>query len=257
MIHRLQDVRDEHLVRGTVGDDVAVLQDDDAVAVAGGEVQVVEHDSGTGKPADQFEDVVLVADVEVVRRLVEKDVGGLLGERPGDEGALMFTTGETVQVAPREVGESDGVECAGDDGPVVAGGARPEPLVGQSSERHQVGDAHRHAGGRGVTFLGDDGDAGGDVASPCRGEVVAVEQDAPGCQRCRTVEGTQHCGLPRTVGADEAERAGGGHGEGDTVDDGASGVGDLDVLGRDHGCSRRYSFSVSTPLRARGVGGSA
>ena len=69
-------------------------EDVDPVAVACGHIEVVQDDDdGAAKIAQQFENLVLVADVEVVRGLVEEDAATSLRERPGDDDALAFTAG--------------------------------------------------------------------------------------------------------------------------------------------------------------------
>lgn len=61
------------------------------VAVPSGKVELVQHhDSGDVSSAHELEDLVLVADVQVVRWLVEQEVVGLLSQRAGDEDTLLL-----------------------------------------------------------------------------------------------------------------------------------------------------------------------
>ena len=48
------------------------------------------------EPCEQVEDLDLVREVEVGRRLVEQEQGRLLGERQGDPGPLALAAGELV-----------------------------------------------------------------------------------------------------------------------------------------------------------------
>lgn len=53
-------------------------------------------DAGDGEVGDQGEQVQLVLDVEVVRRFVEQEFVGLLGQGAGDLDALAFAAGQGV-----------------------------------------------------------------------------------------------------------------------------------------------------------------
>lgn len=73
----LDDLRGDHLGRGPLGEDPAVGHDHEVIAVAAGQVEVVQHrdDGAPGLPVErtqQPEQVDLMTDVEVGRRLVEQ-----------------------------------------------------------------------------------------------------------------------------------------------------------------------------------------
>lgn len=76
-----RDLAGHDLGRGSVGDDAALVQDHQPVAVLAGEVQVVDGDADERACAgdeggEPVEDLHLVADVERARRLVEHGLSG-------------------------------------------------------------------------------------------------------------------------------------------------------------------------------------
>ena len=70
--------------------------------------------------------------VEVVQRLIEQDVIGVLGEGHGDQRALALSAGEGVDVGMAQVGEVKVGEGAVDDVAVVR--ARAAAMVGEAGE---------------------------------------------------------------------------------------------------------------------------
>lgn len=77
----LEDFRGEHFRRFAAAHHPAVVEDVQAVAVGGGEVEVVQDgQDGDAEPADDVEDGQLVADVEVVGGFVQDEDLRLLGE---------------------------------------------------------------------------------------------------------------------------------------------------------------------------------
>src|SRR5690606_27893413 len=90
----------EHGGRGSGGVHAAAVHEHDLVGDGGGVPQVVQHDAdggaAVGEIADQIERLDLVAQVEVVGGLVEKQDASALSERGGQPHALQLTTGELV-----------------------------------------------------------------------------------------------------------------------------------------------------------------
>ena len=99
-------------------DEAARLEQGDGVGVGGGQVEAVQrgHDGDTQFP-DEFEDVELVADVEVVGGLVEHEQPRLLGQCAGQQHPLAFAAGQLTDP--------------------------PVPVGGQAGARHGVVDRRR------------------------------------------------------------------------------------------------------------------
>ena len=101
MVNALDAPGGEHLPRGTVSVQRAAVEQEDAVGVLAGKVQVVnDQDDGDRalavEASREVEDTRLVGDVEIGGRLVEKEYGGLLGDGAGDGSELSFTTAERI-----------------------------------------------------------------------------------------------------------------------------------------------------------------
>lgn len=75
MEDRTDEVDVEHFVGGSVGDEPSVCEHTDRVAVASREVEVVEGDKycALGR-AHKVEQLELMGNIEVIRRLVENEV---------------------------------------------------------------------------------------------------------------------------------------------------------------------------------------
>ena len=69
--------------------DLAGGQHVDSLAEQGGQAQVVQcGQDGDAEAGDDFEDAHLMRDVEMIGRLVQDSMVGLLGQRPGDQDEL-------------------------------------------------------------------------------------------------------------------------------------------------------------------------
>ena len=113
-----------HLVGGSGADHVPRVEEDEVVAVTGGQVEVVQHDHRAGfQVLDESEDVVLVADVQVVGGFIEEQVVGFLGEGPGDQDTLFLAAGQAGEAAGSEVDGADAVQRL--PGDLVVLGAHP------------------------------------------------------------------------------------------------------------------------------------
>src|SRR5690606_28992759 len=172
-----EDLGGHHLGGGPLGDHPAVLHRHDHVGVAGGEVDVVHHDHDglavvLGHAAQAAHHLHRVAHVEVVERLVEQHVVGVLAEGHGDERALPLPAGELVEVPVGEVGELEVPQRLVHE-PVVLGG-EPAPGVREPAERDELahGEPDRH-----VVVLAEDGQAAGEALGGGGGDVHAVDGD--------------------------------------------------------------------------------
>ena len=127
-----------------------MVEQHDVVGDERGVVQVVEDDAErgavlVGQLADQVERLDLVAEVEVVGRLVEQEDAGVLGEAGGQPDPLELAAGQLVDGAVghgRDPGEGHGPV----DGRPVGVVERREPAaVRVAAEGHDVADGE--AGG--------------------------------------------------------------------------------------------------------------
>ena len=120
----------EHVGGRALGDDPAVGQQRQPVGVLAGEGEVVqraEHGEPVlaAQPVDQVEHLLGVAEVERRRRLVEQEHPRLLGQRPGQHGALLLAAGERGQRPVGQGAEAEAVHDVGDHLPVDAARAPP------------------------------------------------------------------------------------------------------------------------------------
>jgi hypothetical protein len=107
-VDRLQHLRGQDVLGEPGGDDLAAVEQHEPVAVAGGEVQIVQHHDRRDPDAPhQVQHLVLVADVEVVGGLVEQQMICLLGQCASDQHPLLLATRELPVVALSKVPGSD------------------------------------------------------------------------------------------------------------------------------------------------------
>ena len=72
-----------------------------------------EHgDAPLAQPREEVEDRLLGVHVHAGEGLVEQQHVRLLGERPGEEHALLLAAGQLADGAPRELGDAELVETA-------------------------------------------------------------------------------------------------------------------------------------------------
>ena len=124
--------------------DAAVLHGDDVVGVVRGVVDVVQDDEDgfavvVHRLSQVRHQVARVVHVEVVQRLIEQDVVGVLGEGHGDQRALALSAGEGVDVGVAQFTEVKVGERVFDDVVVVA--ARAAAVVGKAGKGAQSFDA--------------------------------------------------------------------------------------------------------------------
>lgn len=112
--------RSQNILRRTDRNQFAPVQDGDAVAEHGGMVEIVQrrHDR-QALPAHQIEQADLVADVEMVGRLVQKQDMWLLRQRAGDVQPLPFAAGKVMPASIRLVRHVDIFKRRIDDGVIL------------------------------------------------------------------------------------------------------------------------------------------
>lgn len=173
----------QHFVGGAAVADAAVLHGDDMVGVVRGVVDVVQDDEDgfavvIHRLAQVRHQVARVVHVEVVQRLIEQDVVGVLGEGHGNQRALALSAGEGVDVGVAQVGEVKVGEGAVDDVAVVR--ARAATVVGEAGEGQQLfdGEAAHEAG-----LLLQDGEFARNGAAVAGRDVEGIDADAAALQR--------------------------------------------------------------------------
>ena len=135
----------QHLGRRAGRDRAARREQEHAVGVLPREREVV-HRRDDGQAGcrllrrDELEHVLLVADVERARRLVEQQQPGALGERTREHGALQLAARERGQRAPGQRDEIEPLEHLGDGRVVGRPLAAERPGVRRAAEQHVVGD---------------------------------------------------------------------------------------------------------------------
>ena len=104
------------------GDDLAVGEQVDGVAEQGGQVEVVQGGEDRDvKPGHEFEDLDLIADIEMVGGFVENEVVGALGEGAGDEHPLLLAPGEGIEAAGGKMFAADPFDGLAGGRPVGVG----------------------------------------------------------------------------------------------------------------------------------------
>jgi hypothetical protein len=177
-----------HLARG---------QHVDAVAEQRGQAQVVQRrEHGDAEPGDDLEDLNLVMDVEVVGRLVQDEMVGFLGQRPGDQNELLLAAGQGVEPAPGQLLAAHALDRQLDDVAVGVGVAVEGFLVRRPADHHHLPDGEIELAGG---FLRDHRDAPRRVLGAQRQHVGAVQQDPPGGRRVYPVDRPQDRRFPAAV----------------------------------------------------------
>ena len=218
-----------------------MLHGDEVIGVVCGVVDVVQddHDGFTvvvHRLAQIRHQVARVVHIEVVQRLIEQDVVGVLGEGHGDQRALALSAREGVDVGVAQVGEIKVSEGAVDDVAVVC--ARAAAVVGEAGEGQQFfdGEAAHEAG-----LLLQDGEFARDGAAVTCRDVEGIDADAAALQRVEAGDEREQGAFTSAVGADEGDDAAGGEFEVDVVQDGLVADAVIEVGDGNHGCLRARS----------------
>jgi len=135
----------EHLGGRARGRDRPVGDHDQLVAVARGEVQIVQHHHhrDPARPVQigqQVQHLDLVAHVQEGGGLIEQQQVGVLRERHRDPHPLSLPARELIHRTFREIGGPRGVQRLGDRGVVARIPSREDALVGVAAAPHQVRD---------------------------------------------------------------------------------------------------------------------
>ncbi len=208
------------------------MQQHHLVAVAGGQVEVVQdHDGGDAECAHELQHLVLVPDVEVVGGFVEQQVVGALCQRTRDEHPLLLAAGQPGDDAVGEVPGTHLRQSCGRELVIRDRVALERPKVGRSSQQDRLGHRQRDVG---VLVLGDDGEAARLLPRGERGEVGAVEAHQPGSRGEGGVERAQQRGLATAVRADQPDDESGTGRHADRVEHERAVVGEGDVVCGDH-----------------------
>ena len=248
--------RGDHVGRGALAVDGAAVHGDEMVGVAGGELEVVQHDrdggaAGAVQLADHVEHLELVGDVEIGGRLVQQQHLGALCERHGDPHPLALPSGELVeQTALELVGAGEG-QRLGDRLLVLVAPLREQALVRVAAAGDQL--AHGHPVGR-ERGLRQQAEPAGELLAAQGVDVGAVQQHRPLTGRQQARQAPQQSRLPRAVRADDHRHLPLGEGQVEVIDDDASLVGELQVPGGQLGHGITFHFRRSSSARASTAG---
>ena len=183
------------------GDDVAVAHRDEVVAVAGGLVEVVQHEHDGALVAlvevdEQVEHLDLVGEVEVGGRLVEQHQVRALRQRHRDPHPLALPAGELVDGSFRQRDDAGGAHGVGDDR-LVRRRPLPEPLlVRVAAAGDEVGDGDAFRCDR---RLGQDPEPGGDLLGGQPVDALAVEEHHPGSGLSSRARARSSVDLPQAL----------------------------------------------------------
>ena len=158
----------------------ALLKESDLVGVLAGEIQFVGDDDNrvavcASKPAQRFQQIDLRADIEMQRRLVQKEKQRLLREGARQNDALFFAAGNLVHQAIAEMFGAYLRECVARDENVFFGFEAQHATIGMSSLEDKFPGARRE---QQRAFLLDHGDAlaAGAMRKRVRDEAVQEER---------------------------------------------------------------------------------
>ena len=137
----------QHVGGRAAGDALALVEQRQAVAVLAGEREVVHRrDDGeavlAAQPGDELEGLLLVADVERARRLVEQQDRRLLGEGAGDHEALALAAAQRAEAPVGERAELEPVEHVGGHRLVVTALRAEVADVRRPPEQHVLEPGH-------------------------------------------------------------------------------------------------------------------
>ncbi len=177
------------------------------------------REDGDAESRDQLQNLDLIADVEVVGGLVEDEVVGALGQRPGDQHPLFLAPRQGVEAALGEMLTADPFDGLGHDAPVLVVVPVEGPLVRGAADHDHLEDGEVELG-RGL--LGDDGHATGGVPGAKGQQVGAVEEDLAGGRAVHPVHRFEDGGLAAPVGSEQADEVSVGYHQVDVGDDAAA-----------------------------------
>jgi hypothetical protein len=192
----------EHLGRGPLLDDAALVEEDDRVGGLPGEADLVRDDDHRGASLGQIpHDVENLADQLGVERrggLVEQDQLGVEGERPGDGDALLLAAGELPRIGLLLVGQSDlGQELRGSLSGFGTLADRLDDVLEDGQVREEVEGLEDEADVRPLLEDLALGQLVEPVAVLAVPDQLAVDPDVPAVDLLEVVDGAQQGGLAR------------------------------------------------------------
>ena len=206
-------LRRDHLRGPSPGEDPAGAHHHDAVRVTAGLVEIVQdgHDRGAQDlielPA-QLEDLHLMRQVEVGRRLVEQQDPRLLGQGHRDPDPLTLASGQLRDPPARQLRHVRALHRRAHLPVVLLGPLVEHALVRIASPADELVHGDRLGGyGR----LRQESDLTREDLGAHRGDLASVEKDRPRTWRQHLAQGAQEGRLPARVRADD-------HREGALVD---------------------------------------
>jgi len=209
--------------------------------VLGGQGQVVhggQHGQSPGPPQflDQVQHLLLAAHVQGGGGLVEQQHGRLLGQRPGQDGALPLAPGQRAHRPRGQRRQLQVVQHVVHHRQVLLRLYPERPDVGRAAEQDVVDDPQR---GRDQGVLGHQRQRTGPGASPERGDRPSADRDGP-LEPGRPREGPQERRLAGAVRPHDGHPAAGRHAERHAVDDGPAAQADGDVAAVEVGAAGRH-----------------
>jgi hypothetical protein len=97
-------------------EDAPIAHERELIAIRGGKIEIVEDTQNRetalpGQAQYEIEDVQLMREIEMGRRLVKEQDGRLLGESPRQKQTLLLPTGDLTDVPVDNVGGIDERQC--------------------------------------------------------------------------------------------------------------------------------------------------
>ena len=193
----------ENIGGGAEGDE-AMVEEQDEVELAGGEVEVVggDHDGdlGCAEVIEEVEGGIEGGDIHAGEGFVHEEDVRLLGEGAGEEDALLLPTGEVADGTAAQVGDAHLAQALVNDLTVMRGGGLEPTLDIVTTHHDDVANGDREAP---VDFFAL-GDVGHAVLVVAEGE--AVDEDASGGEGQEADKGFEEVDLPAPLGPTTATR---------------------------------------------------
>ena len=143
----------QHLFRAAQGVDRPIRHGDQAIGVAGGEIEIVQHHDDGGplhavEVGQKIQHLDLVADVEKGGGFVEQQDIGLLRQRHGDPDALALPAGQFVDRALGQIRGAGRLKRRGHRLVVLHAPAAEKPLVRMPATADEIGHGYPFRGDR-------------------------------------------------------------------------------------------------------------
>lgn len=199
--------------------------------------EIVEDDADgdavvIGEFAHEVEDLRLVAQVEVIRRFVEQQHTGVLGQAGRQPDTLQLAAGELIDGPIGHPIGAGQLERTGDGRPIGIGESGEASAVRVAAVGDDLADADA---GRMRTGLGQERDDAGEFlgAESARGRLrtIGADDHVTGGDRMETGQGPQDRRLARAVGTQQRRHRPRGDGHAHVVDDRSPVVAESEVGG--------------------------